>query len=372
MKVLYSCLSRSWGGMEMFTITAAKQLISRGFEVDLLCYPDSKIHETALKEKLNIVTSSSSGYFHPIEALKLSMTIKKNGYSFIHTQASKDLWLLVPALNLAGSKIPLYLTKQMGSSIVKKDFFHRQLYKRLTFAFAISRVIEKNLNETCPLRPEQIRLLHNAVDTTLFDPERFDYNTFRTELNIEKDDLLIGMLARFSKGKGHEEFLEAAALLNKKYNNLKFVIVGEPSYGEKEYGDKIKNLSTKLGLDSHVTFTGFRSDTANVLSGMDIFIFPSHNEAFGIALAEALAMGIPAVCADKDGVLDIAVDGETSYLFNNKNSEDLAAKVELLIADPVKRKEFGLASRKRAIEYFDLELLTDRVIEYYNESLAVE
>ncbi len=55
MKVLYSCLSNSWGGMEMFAITAAKQLLSRGYEVDILCFPGSKIHKTALEEKLNVI-----------------------------------------------------------------------------------------------------------------------------------------------------------------------------------------------------------------------------------------------------------------------------------------------------------------------------
>lgn len=370
MKVLYSCLSRSWGGMEMFTITAAKQLLSRGYQVDILCYPGSKIHDTSLSENLNVITSDSSGYFHPKNIFELSRKIKTNKYDFIHSQASKDLWLLVPALKLAKSKIPLFLTKQMGSSIIKKDFFHRKLYSRLTTAFAISKVIQQNLLDTCPLEPEKIKLLHNAVDTNQFDPSKFDSANFRKELNIKDDQLLIGMIARFSKGKGHEEFLEAASILKEKYNNLRFVIVGEPSYGEEEYSKLINKMSTDLGLESILTFTGFRFDTPNVIIGMDIFVFPSHNEAFGIALAEALSMGIPSVCADKDGVLDIAVDGETSFLFKNKNSKDLAVKLELLITDPVKRKEFGAASRDRAIKNFDLSLLTDKVITYYNKSLA--
>ncbi len=69
-------------------------------------------------------------------------------------------------------------------------------------------------------------------------------------------------------------------------------------------------------------------------------------------------------------MLDIAVDGVTSYLFQNKNSKDLQEKIELLINSPEKRTEFGIAARKRVIENFDLELLTDKVVEIYKRSFA--
>jgi glycosyltransferase involved in cell wall biosynthesis len=57
---------------------------------------------------------------------------------------------------------------------------------------------------------------------------------------------------------------------------------------------------------------------------MDIFIFPSHAEAFGIALVEAMSMGKPTICSNSDGVLDIAVDDITSYLFEKQNKESLS------------------------------------------------
>lgn len=369
MKVLYSCLSRSWGGMEMFALTAAQKLVNRGIETDFLCYPGSKIEDEAKKRGFNLIISKSSGYFHPVNVYRLAQIIKVNEYDLIHTQASKDLWILSPALSLVSSKIPLFFTKQMGSYVVKKDLLHKLIYKRVTTVFAISKVIERNLLETCPLKQNQVKLLHNAVDTKIFNPDLYDKYKVRNEFNIDNDTILIGMLARFSQGKGHEEFLEAARSLNQKHKNLAFIIVGEASHGEDEYDKSIKKLCSDLRLTNKVIFTGFRSDTTKVLAAMDIFAFPSHNEAFGIALAEALSMGLPSVASNSDGVLDIAVDHSTSYLFEKKNAVDLASKLELLINSPNKREEFGKAARKRAIEHFDIELLTDKVIDFYNETL---
>ncbi|MCX6150884.1 MAG: glycosyltransferase family 4 protein [Ignavibacteriales bacterium] len=365
MKILYSCLSKSWGGMEMFTLQAVAQLLKRNIETELLCFPNSRIHSEAITLGVIVHTVKASGYFHPLEIIKLKKILKKGAFDLIHTQASKDLWVLVPALKLAATQIPLVMTKQVGSFIVKKDKLHQWIYNRVNLALAISQIIKKNLLDTCPLSDEKIQLLHNGVDTKRFDPAMIDKEKVRNEISIDKEELVIGMLARFSWGKGHEEFLFAAKELIPKYPNLKFMIVGEPSRGEVEYEQKIKALAREFGVEDKVVFTGFRKDTPEILASMDIFAFPSHSEAFGIALAEAMAMGKSSVCSNSDGVLDIAVDGVTSYLFQKQNGKDLADKLELLIKSPGTRTEFGEAARRRAVEMFDIEALTDKAVNIY-------
>ena len=364
MKILYSCLSKSWGGMEMITLIFIRKLIERNYHVELLCAEESRMQIEANNLGIIIHPVKASGYVHPFTILKIASLIKNNNYDLVHTQASKDLWLLVPALKIASSQIPLFLTKQMGSFIVKKDFLHRFLYQRVTIAFAISTIIKNNLIETTPLPANKIELLYNAVDVKKFDPAKADRNKVRKEFTVADDEILIGMIARFSPGKGHEEFLQSAKTLSSKYKNLKFIVVGEASRGEDEYANSIKSLAEKLEL-KNIIFAGFRSDTPDVLSAFDVFIFPSHAEAFGIALIEAMAMERASVCANADGVLDIAVDGLTNLLFQNKNAEDLASKTEQLINDESKRLQMGKAARQRVIEKFDIEIIMDRTIEFY-------
>ena len=370
MKVLYSCLSKSWGGMEMFTLTAVKQLLKRNINVELLCLAESRLHIEANNLGLVKHPIKVSGYFHPYGTLKVSTVIRRENFDIIHTQASKDLWLLVPALNLIKSKIPLVFTKQVGSFINKKDKLHQLIYNRVDYALAISRVIKKNLLETTTLKEEKILLMPNGIDTKQFDPETKKGDRVRKEFNIHDNEVVIGMMARFSPGKGHEEFLSAADELNKKYGNLKFLVVGEASRGENEYEEKIKGIVKEKNI-SNIIFCGFRSDTPEVLAAMDIFAFPSHAEAFGIALVEAMAMGKPSVCSGADGVLDIAVDNETSFLFEKKNAKDLADKIEQLINSKELRIRFGSNARKRAAENFDIEILTDKVIGIYKNALKI-
>jgi glycosyltransferase involved in cell wall biosynthesis len=354
--------------MEMFTLTAVKQLIKRNISVELLCAEESRIHIEANNLGLIVHPLKISWLSNPPNILRLTSLLRRSNYNLIHTQASFDLWLLVPALKLLQRKIPLLLTKQVGSFIVKKDFLHKWIYNRLTYALAISTSIQKNLIDTCPLPENKVLLLHNGIDINRFNPDKVDPIKVRKEFGIDEKEILIGMMARFSPGKGHEEFLFAAKELIKKNHKLKFIVVGEPSRGENEYAKTIKKLASDYQLDNLI-FTGFRSDTPEVLSAMDIFVFPSHAESFGIALAEAMAMGKPSVCSNAEGVLDIAVDNETSLLFENKNANDLLKKISLLINSADLRQKFSLAARARAIKYFNLENLTNDVIRIYESAI---
>jgi glycosyltransferase involved in cell wall biosynthesis len=354
--------------MEMYFITTVKQLIARDIKVEILCYPESRIHLESNSLNIMIHTVKASNYFHPLEAFRLKEIIKNGSYDVVHIHASKDLWVLVPALKLLKSTLPLLLTKHVGSFVIKKDFLHKWLYKRVTFALAISEVIRKNLIETCPLPEEKVLLLHNGISLKKFEPLHANRSGIRNEFGIKENELLIGMLARFSPGKGHEEFLSAAESLSKKYENLKFVVIGEASKGEGDYAEHIKQQAVERTL-SNVIFAGFRSDTRDVLSAMDIFVFPSHAEAFGLALVEAMAMKLPSVCSNSDGILDIAVEGVTSFMFEKKNSNEMTEKIEMLIHSQSKRNEMGEAARVRVEENFGLEIHTDKLLNIYRDSV---
>ncbi len=370
MKVLHSCLSQSWGGMEMYSLDTARTLLKAGVDVELLCYPGSRLHKEALKSGIKTYALKFRKIFNPVNLYKMNKLIRKNNYDLIHAESSGDLWLIVPSLKWSAYKTPLLMTKHVGSFINKKDIFHRWIYKRVDVVLAISQVIKSNLLKTTPLDETRILLLYDSIDTGRFDPALVKEKTVRKEFGISDDEIVIGMTGRFSPGKGHEEFLTAAKHLSRKFDNLKFIIAGEPSRGEDGYAANIKILAAELGIMDKIIFTGYRTDVPQVLAAMDIFVFPSHAEAFGMALVEAMSMERPSVCSNSDGVLEIAVDGVTSYLFKNKNPEDLACKIELLINSSSKRKEFGLAARNRVIDLFNIDKFTKELINIYKSALS--
>jgi len=197
-----------------------------------------------------------------------------------------------------------------------------------------------------------------------------DHRKVRKEFGILPDEILIGMTGRFSPGKGHEEFLAAAKELLQKHSKLRFMIVGEASRGEEEYAQSIRRLAIDLGIDEKVIFTGFRKDIPEILAALDIYLFPSHAEAFGLALVEAMSMELPTVCSNSDGVLDIAIEGVTSFLFSTGREDDLLKKVDYLIKHPRKRIELGKEGRKRVLANFNTDLFTRKLLGIYTRQIS--
>ena len=112
-----------------------------------------------------------------------------------------------------------------------------------------------------------------------------------------------------------------------------------------DYAEKIKSSIKEKDIDNLI-LTGYRSDIPELLAALDIFVFPSHAESFGMALIEAMSMKKASVCSSAEGVLDIAVDGETSYLFQKQNSVELTQEIKILVKDSALRNKFAEASSR--------------------------
>jgi glycosyltransferase involved in cell wall biosynthesis len=201
--------------------------------------------------------------------------------------------------------------------------------------------------------------LFDGVDLERFDPDRVHRMAFRKEMGLREDEFVIGMVGRFSPGKGHEEFIDAAIMIHSQSPEIKFVVVGEPSRGEDEYGKSIHETGKTLADQGAMIFTGFRTDIPEVMAALDILAFPSHAEAFGDVLIEAMAMKVPIVSTNCDGVIEIVVDGETGIQVPPGDARALSDALVRLIQDEHLRKSLGEAGRRRVEKIFDLKQRTD-------------
>jgi len=354
----------------MQALDVSMRLAARGHRVTLACVPGTRLAGAAADVGLARVELDMRGYLDLGAAWRLAGWLRAHRPDVAHSQHSRDLAAVVPALAMAGSRAPLLLSKRMGSYVAKKDPYHRMLYARVAKVLAISEVIRRNVIDTTPVPPERVATLHDAVDAGRFSPGACDRVAARRALGYPGDELVVGMLGRFSPGKGHEEFLDAAARLARTHPVVRFVVVGEASHGEAGYEREIRARAEALGLDGTLRFAGFRPDVPEVLRALDILAFPSHAEAFGVVLIEAMAMELPVVSTNCDGVLDIVVDGGTGLLVPPRKSSDLADALGRLIGDPALRTALGQAARQRVELLFDREKQIDRLEAMYRELLA--
>ncbi len=355
MKILEVCTSKSWGGMEMRTIKVSQSFLQLGHELTLLCYPNSSLHKEANQLSIKTIVLPFSNSIHFNLIIKLRKFLIKEQFDIIHLQYSRDLRFIIPAIEKIKPKVPVVLTKRIGSYINKRNFFHKYLYSRVDLVTTISEVIKKNVIDTCPIDPSKVEVIYNGINIKEFQDALNYREKIRQELNISKDEVLIGMIGRFSPGKGHEEFLKTAKIISDKKLNAKFIIVGNASYGEEDYANKIYNLAKELELDNVVKFIGYRKDIPELMSAIDILTIPSYAEAFGNVAIEGMAAAKPVVATNTDGLAEIVVEDETGLQIPPQNSNALSDALIKLISDEELRKRFGEAGLRRAINLFNEE-----------------
>lgn len=351
----------------MQAIELSRQLHARGHTVWLAAPAGSRIAQEATRHAFNFLPLAVHGYVHPLLAWRLSRFIKAKAVSVIHCQHSRDLATVIPARQLAGGTVPVLLSKRMGSYIQKKDFFHRYTYARVRYVLAISNVINRNVLETTPMTPDRVLTIHDAVDLTVFDPERVDRIATRRSFGVTDETPIIGFVGRFSPGKGHEEILEAARILKERGWAFRLVIVGEPSHGEEEYAASVHEKAGSLGINDRVVFAGYRPDMPAVMAAFDMFAFPSHAEAFGVVLIEAMAMKRAVVATNCDGVVDIVVDRMTGLMIPPKLAVPLADALGRFLRDPDLRMRMGEAGRERVEGLFDQRKQIDLLETIYQD-----
>ena len=367
LNILVSCGSYSWGGLEMISIETALKLRESGNSIKIICSAGSRLEIEAAGRGIETIRIFSKDMKIFSSIVKLKKYLNNSKVNVIHTNHSHDLWAITPALRLSGSDAKLFLTKHMASGVKKTDIFHRYLYKRVNGIFAISNYIKESVLNTCPVPNERVHHLPVGVDMKKFCKDNYNKNEIRKELGITDGRMIIGIMGRMTPGKGHEEFLEAAKIINQTYEEkVFFLVVGNASFGEDEYEAKIKDYARELNINN-ILFTGFTDYAPKMLAAMDILAFPSHNESFGRVLLEAMALEIPAAASGNAGVLDIVTDNVTGILFEPKNSGMLAKALFRLIDSEELRINMGKSAKKRAEEVFSFDIITAKLFEYYGK-----
>ncbi len=193
----------------------------------------------------------------------------------------------------------------------------------------------------------KIRVISNGVDPTMFDTT--DEGP-RAELGFAEEDLVVGILAALRPEKDHETFLRAAALVAAEIPEARFLVVGD---GERR--SSLETLVHRLGATDRVVFAGVRHDVAAVLRCMDVFVLSSTTECFPMALLEAMASALPAVCTAVGGMSEVVEDGVTGYLVPARDPVALGERVALLLRSPQRRAELGAAAREHVCRHLTLQ-----------------
>jgi glycosyltransferase involved in cell wall biosynthesis len=200
----------------------------------------------------------------------------------------------------------------------------------------------------------RITVVHNGISVAAVDAAA------ALPAPTAHDGPRIGVVAAYDPRKGHELFVEAAALVARSHPNARFYVIGGILEGQREsiaFQRRVEELIRRLGLADQVELTGFvpRPDVYAWIRAMDVIVVPSRTEAFAHALLEAMAAERAVVATGIEGNLDAFVHGH-SGVYVDPRPDDVARVVSSLIDEPALRARMGAAARERVRMLFDLDV----------------
>lgn len=253
--------------------------------------------------------------------------LKKKHYDVVHVHGNSATMAvdLLPA-KLAGCPIRI---AHSHTNLCRHKIFHKLLKPLFQSCYTDSIACSKEAGEWI-FGKGKFEVLPNGIQIEKYRYSENIRNKKRKELSLE-DKFVLGHIGFMNEQKNHEKLFSVFAAIKKKMPKAHLLcITGDPYVPE-----QFINLLKELQIENDVTILHQRADVNELLQAMDIFVFPSLIEGFGIALLEAQAGGLP--CAVSDRVVpEVDLVKNMSYIPLELSNEKWAKEVLFLYE---KRKE---------------------------------
>jgi glycosyltransferase involved in cell wall biosynthesis len=271
-------------------------------------------------------------------------------------------------LSVLPAETPLIL--HWHADITEQDFLYtfyrpieKQLLKRSAKILVTSPTYVPGSKALLPWR-DKLEIVPNTVNTEKLQKRKGDDEAIQKIKDMYEGKKIIFTFGRHVPYKGFKYLIEAAPLLS---DDAVIVIAGQ--------GPLSKDLKRQAAPFPSVHFIGRLSndDLRQYLHAAYLFAFPSvtRNEAFGIALAEAMYCGLPAVTftIPNSGVNWVSVDRETGLESENGNVQAFAGAINKILEDPSLRKKLGVNASLRARKYFVADAIKNSINVIWNDNI---
>ncbi len=367
-----------WSGAGEPALVLASDLAKRGHRVQFVCVQGQRLAEKAEEEGLPRVEGiTPTRSLHPRKVWDfvagLSSLIKEVNADVVHAHLTADHWLSHLTLKYAGHGARLIRSihhpRAVGESVVSK-----YLLSQATDALIpVSRYLKSLLARRVNPPPEKVHVISGGVDLARFAPA---HPAARAEgrkiLNVSPETPLIGIVSRLAANRGLYELLEAFRLVADRMPEVRLAIIGRG-----EFLPRLREKVQELGVGERVDFVGYHGDDlVEVLSALDVFALMSPgSEGTCRAVLEAMAVGLPCVVTDKNGLSEIVEEGKTARVvpWGAPGAADrMAAAFAALLQDAPTRLAYGRAGRERVEKLYDRARRAELVERVYARTLRLE
>lgn len=314
--------------------------------ITVLYEPEEKIDANHLLTKL--------AYLKYVTLLR--QAIRKFSPDLLHAHYATSYGLLG-----ALSGFHPYIISSWGTDVMKFPEKNRMARAILKYNFeradrlcATSQTISDYIAR---VTPKEVRVIPFGVDTAVFSPGR------EAPLFAE-GDFVIGSIKPLETLYNIDVIIRSLARLREHYPRLRLLIAGE---GSQEAA--LRKLSTSLGLDDLVKFTGripFH-EISRYYRMIDVLVNISEYESFGVSVIEAMACEKPVIVTDVGGLREIVKEESLGIRVPPRDVGQTAAALETLLRDPEKYRRMAQSARAHVMNHYNWKDNLDQMIRLYSE-----
>jgi glycosyltransferase involved in cell wall biosynthesis len=210
-----------------------------------------------------------------------------------------------------------------------------------------------------------VEVIRNGVDVERFRYRPEDRARARERLGIAADAPVVGTVAVFRVQKRLHDWLAAARAVLDRRPDARFLLVGDGPLR-----DELRATVAAWGMEHAVLFPGLQEDVRPFVAAMDVTLVTSMFEGLPVALLEAMAMERPVVVTPVGGIPEIVRAGENGVLVPVGRSDEAAAAILGLLAEPERAARFAAAGRLTVERNFSAATMVQRVEAIYQQVLG--
>jgi glycosyltransferase involved in cell wall biosynthesis len=302
----------------------------------------------------------------------LGRTLTALGPDIIHSNGFKA-HIAAARIRRGDAALVWHMHEYVGARPVTRSLLRRYA-GRCRAIVAVSESVAADVRQSTAHRVD-VQVIHNAVDLARFAPDGAvaDLDRLAGLTPAREGTVRVGLVATFSRWKGHETFLRALASLPPDRPVRGYVIGGAvyDTRGSQYAAEELKALASTLRLGDRVGFTGFVHETDEVMRALDVVVHASTDaEPFGLVIAEAMACGRAVVTSGTGGARELVRAGDDGLTHRPGDPIDLARVLSSLAHDAPLRQRLGAAARASAVRRFDARRLAGELTAAYDIALG--
>jgi len=365
MRVLHLLDSLNRGGAETLCLDVCRNARARELDLTFAATGGGELEDDFRRSGARFVRLSRRLPLDLKLVGRLRELIRERGVEVVHChQAVEALHAYLATRGCSGVK--RVLSFHLCAADAKNRVALKFLAPRMDANVAVSRELLSCLEVEGGFQTaKNFHVIHNGVDAARL--QTANGGNLRAELNLTKSELVLGMVGNFYADGRKDQLTVCRALpvVFRQLPDAHFVFAGGYAEAAPQVYQECVNCCREGGIAGRVHFLGKRADIANVLDALDIFVFSSRRDSFGVAVVEAMLKGVPAVVSNIGALLEVSGGGEYASVFRTGDADDLSRRLIELGKDRERRAQLGERARLWAEREFSIEAHIANLLKLY-------